>query len=195
MEEPVIVQQESYARTVLGFWVYLISDCILFGTLFATYAVLRNSTFGGPSAQELFHLPYALLETFILLLSSFTSGIALWGAYKKNKQMALSFFFFTFCLGFLFLLLELQEFHNLIRDGNSWSRSAFLSSYFALVSTHGAHIFFGLFWMLVMMIQIIFQRFSLILLRKLTCLTLFWHFLDIIWIFIFTFVYLAGKIR
>lgn len=194
MEEPLVVQQESYARTIFGFWIYLMTDCVLFGTLFGTYAVLHTSTYGGPSAKELFSLPYALVETLILLTSSFTCGLAIYNAYHKNRKGALMFFALTFLLGVAFLSLELHEFNHLVKEGNGWQRSAFLSSYFTLVATHGTHIFFGLLWMLVMMVLISFQDFSLIMLRKLTCLSLFWHFLDIVWIFIFTFVYLSGAI-
>lgn len=183
---------EVYERTIFGFWMYLMSDCVLFATLFGTYAVLQDNTFGGPTAKELFSLPHSLLETLILLTSSFTSGLAMLAAHRANRFKTLAYFAITFILGLSFLGLELKEFSELVESGNSWQRSAFLSSYFTLVSTHGLHISVGLIWMAVMMAQVYFIGFKAYTLKRLTCLGLFWHFLDIVWIFIFTFVYLMG---
>ena len=185
-------ETEIYSKTLFGFWVYLMTDCILFGTLFATYAVLHASTFGGPTARELFHLPHALAETLILLTSSFTCGLATVAAHRNDKAKVLTWFGVTFLLGVAFLTLELTEFRHLVREGNSWQRSAFLSSFFTLVGTHGAHITAGLLWIAVLMAQIIPRGLTVHTFKRLVCLSLFWHFLDVVWIFIFTIVYLMG---
>lgn len=184
--------QEVYDRTLFGFWIYILTDCIVFSTLFATYAVLHNNTFGGPSGHDLFSLPYALGETLILLTSSFTCGLALLAAHRKEKNKVLALFVITFLLGASFLAMELIEFHEFVKEGNSWERSAFLSSFFTLVGTHGLHITCGLLWILVMLTQTFFRGITAPVLRRLACLSMFWHFLDVIWIFIFTFVYLMG---
>lgn len=185
-------QKEIYDRTVFGFWLYLMTDCILFAGLFATYAVLHHNTFGGPSSREIFDIPYVLIETLILLTSSFTSGLGLRAAYQGNRTRVLAFFFVTFLLGLSFLGLELNEFTHLVDQGYGWQRSAFLSSYFTLVGTHGLHITCGLIWMVVLMAQIWFGGIYLAVVKRLMCLSLFWHFLDLVWIFIFTIVYLMG---
>ena len=189
-ETPKPHHEES--KSVFGFWVYLMTDCILFATLFATYVVLHNNTFGGESAQELFNQPFVLAETLILLTSSFTCGLAMLAVYRRKKPTALLWFGITFCLGVAFLSLELTEFSHLYHDGNSWSRSGFLSAFFTLVGTHGAHITAGLAWMLVMMIQTIRRGLTKMTVRRLAMLSMFWHFLDVVWIFIFTIVYLFG---
>lgn len=185
---------KAYTRTIFGFWVYLMTDCVLFATLFATYAVLHTSTFGGPSARELFTLPFALTETLILLTSSFTCGLFMLAAHLGNKNKVLLWMGITFLLGLSFLTMEGAEFTRLVREGNSWQRSAFLSSFFTLVGTHGLHIATGLLWMVVVAAQLLGRGLKLSVLRRLTCLSMFWHFLDVVWIFIFTIVYLMGKI-
>jgi cytochrome o ubiquinol oxidase subunit 3 len=184
----------SNDKTVFGFWVYLMTDLLMFGVLFSTYAVLHGNIFNGPSGHEIFDLPFALSETLILLTSSFTAGLGILGARNNSKNQVLLWFGVTFLLGASFLGLELSEFHKLVIDGDSWQRSAFLSSYFALVATHGLHITVGLFWMFIALIKVRKQGLSANLTRKLTLLSLFWHFLDIVWIFIFTIVYLMGVI-
>lgn len=186
------IQLETFFKTEFGFWVYLMTDCILFSILFATYGVLHSSTAGGPSSSDLFSLPYALVETIILLVSSFTCGLGMLSLYRKEKHWVLFWFALTFLLGASFLAMELTEFTHMVREGHSWQRSAFLSSFFTLVSTHGLHITFGLLWILVMLFQVIKKGITYPTLRRMTCLSLFWHFLDLIWIFIFTFVYLMG---
>jgi len=181
-------------KVVFGFWVYLMTDLLMFGVLFATYSVLHGDIFNGPGSQQIFDLPYALLETLILLTSSFTCGLALLYTGNKAKNKVLIWFVITFLLGIAFLSLELSEFHKLVSEGNSWQRSAFLSSFFTLVGTHGLHITVGLFWMGICMFKIATKGLTESITRKLTLLSLFWHFLDIIWIFIFTIVYLMGSI-
>lgn len=186
------VQIETFEKTMFGFWTYLMTDCILFATLFATYAVLHNNTAGGPSSKDLFSLPFALGETLILLTSSFSCGLALLAAHRNQRNQALLWFAVTFLLGTFFLGMELTEFTRFVNEGNSWQRSAFLSSYFTLVSTHGLHITCGLLWIAVMMGQLTWKGVTINTLRRITCLSMFWHFLDVIWIFIFTIVYLMG---
>jgi cytochrome o ubiquinol oxidase subunit III len=189
-----IERDEADNKTLFGFWVYVMTDCVLFASLFATYAVLHNNTYGGPGAQTLFSLPYALKETLILLTSSFTCGLGILAARTRNKKHVLSLFLVTFALGIAFLTLEMSEFTKFVHDGNSWRRSGFLSSYFTLVGTHGLHITIGLIWMLIMMFRLYKIGFSRNNVRQLTLLSIFWHFLDVIWIFIFSVVYLFGGI-
>jgi len=186
--------QDTFSKTVLGFWMYLMTDCILFGTLFATYAVLHDNTFGGPSSKDLFHLPTAFTETMILLFSSVTCGFGMLASLKNNKNQVVFWFGLTFLLGISFVGIELNEFAGLVHEGNSWTRSAFLSSFFTLVGTHGLHVSIGLLWMTVMMVQVFLQGVTVITFRRLVLFSLFWHFLDLVWIFIFTFVYLMGVI-
>ena len=161
--------QPDDSKTVFGFWVYLMTDCVLFASLFAVFAVLRGNTFGGPSGQELFSLPYVLAETLILLTSSFTCGLAVLAARRQAKTQVLWWFAITFLLGAAFLTL-------------------------ALVGTHGLHISAGLLWMVVLIKQIWRRGLTSHTVRRLTLLSLFWHFLDVIWIFIFTIVYLMGAV-
>lgn len=185
---------ENYTKTVYGFWVYLMTDCILFGMLFAAYAVLHNQTFGGPSGKELFDMPFVLGETIALLTSSFTCALAGLASNKEKKKETIFWFLVTFFLGATFVTMELIEFTNLVKEGNSWEKSAFLSSFFTLVATHGTHISFGLIWMSVMMCQIAYHGFKPVIHKRLMCLRMFWHFLDVVWIFIYTIVYLMGVI-
>jgi len=185
---------ESDDRAVFGFWIYIMTDCVLFASLFAVYAVLHNNTFGGPAGKQLFSLPYALGETFILLTSSFTCGLAVLAAQRRNKNQVLFWFGLTFLLGLSFLGMEIHEFRDLVLSGNSWRRSGFLSAFFTLVGTHGLHITIGLLWMGVVMMQIVKRGLSRGNIRRLTLLSLFWHFLDIVWIFIFSIVYLLGAV-
>jgi cytochrome o ubiquinol oxidase subunit 3 len=186
---------EAESKALLGFWIYLMTDCVLFASLFATFAVLRGNTFGGPDGAQLFSLPYVLTETLILLTSSFTCGLAMLAARQGAKQQVIFWFGLTFLLGAAFLGLELHEFSHLVQDGDSWRRSGFLSAFFTLVGTHGLHITIGLLWMLVMMVRTAITGLTSNTIRKLTMLSLFWHFLDIVWIFIFSIVYLMGVMR
>jgi cytochrome o ubiquinol oxidase subunit 3 len=181
-------------KTLFGFWAYLMTDCVLFATLFATFAVLRNNTFGGPGGEELFSLPFVLSETLILLTSSFTCGLGLLYAREHNKNLVFILFSITFLLGAAFLTLELNEFHKLATEDNSWRRSGFLSAFFTLVGTHGAHITAGLIWIAVMMMRVSQKGLNSVNIKRLTMLSMFWHFLDIVWIFIFTIVYMMGVI-
>lgn len=186
--------QDTFQKTIFGFWVYLMTDCILFGTLFATYAVLHTSTFGGPTTKDLFSLSTALTETLLLLASSFTCGLGLLAAAKSRKNSLLAWLALSFSLGLSFVILELREFSHFIQEGHSWHESAFLSSFFTLVGTHGLHVSIGLLWLLVLVGQFIFQGLNVDTFRRAVCFNMFWHFLDLVWIFIFTFVYLIGVI-
>jgi cytochrome o ubiquinol oxidase subunit 3 len=185
-------QQEHDQKNLFGFWLYLMTDCMVFASLFATYAVLSNATNGGPSGVELFDLDYVLLQTIILLSSSFTIGMALIQGYRNNRPAVLNWLLATGLLGLSFIGLELNEFSQLIGEGHSWQASAFLSAFFTLVGTHGLHITIGLLWLGVVAWQIHRHGITHAIQRRLLMFTLFWHFLDLIWIFIFTIVYLMG---
>jgi cytochrome o ubiquinol oxidase subunit 3 len=187
-------EEANTTKTLFGFWVYLMTDCVLFATLFATYAVLHNNTFGGLAGKELFSLPYVLAETLILLTSSYTCGLAMLAAHRGDKKQVIAWFSLTFLLGLSFLTMEVTEFRQLVIDGNSWRRSGFLSSYFTLVGTHGLHITAGLVWIVVMLGKVMRQGIAGANLRRMTMLSMFWHFLDVVWIFIFSLVYLLGTL-
>ena len=186
--------QDTFSKTTLGFWIYLMTDSLLFTVLFCTYAVLHNETFGGPSSKELFKLSTAFVETMILLVSSVTCGLAMLSAMHSKKNHVIGWLCVTFLLGASFIGIELTEFSHLVQEGNSWTKSAFLSSFFTLVSTHGIHVSVGLLWMVVLMAQVFYIGVTAITFRRLIVFSLFWHFLDLVWIFIFTFVYLMGVI-
>src|SRR5579872_1779842 len=179
-------------KAAFGFWVYLMTDLLMFAVLFAAYSVLHGNIYNGPSSKEIFNLPFALTETLILLTSSFTSGLGMLAAHETSKKHVIIWFGITFLLGLAFLGLELSEFSKLYNEGNSWQKSAFLSSFFTLVGTHGLHITSGLLWMGICIIKVWTKGLTGSITRKLTLLSLFWHFLDIVWIFIFTIVYLMG---
>jgi cytochrome o ubiquinol oxidase subunit III len=175
-----------------GFWIFLLSDIIMFSAFFAVYAVQVNATAGGPSGRDLFHLPYVALETACLLLSSFTCGFASIGASNRSGVWFYSAMAVTFVLGAAFLGLELHEFSDMIAEGAGPTRSAFLSAFFTLVGCHGLHVTLGLLWLLTMMAQVYAKGYRSDILRRLLCFSLFWHALDIIWVGVFTVVYLMG---
>jgi len=190
--EQIHEQNEHRATKTLGFWIYLMTDCILFASLFATYIVLRDGTYGGPSGKDIFDMPFVLAETLILLTSSFICGLVMLAAKHKQKIWAVVGLVVTLLLGAAFLALELFEFTKLAGEGYSWQASAFLSAFFTLVGTHGLHIAVGLLWVLVMLGQMLRRGLTAGVSRRLAMFGLYWHFLDIIWIFIFTIVYLMG---
>ncbi|KAB8305654.1 MULTISPECIES: cytochrome o ubiquinol oxidase subunit III [Rahnella] len=183
---------DAGATKVFGFWIYLMSDCILFASLFATYAVLVNGTAGGPTGKDIFELPFVLVETFCLLFSSITYGFAMLAMNKGNKAGVNGWLFLTFLFGLGFIGMELYEFHHLIAEGYGPQRSGFLSGFFALVATHGLHVTCGLIWILTMMVQVSRRGLTEVNKTRLMCLSLFWHFLDVVWICVFTVVYLMG---
>lgn len=185
-------EKSLLARTSIGFWVYLMTDCLLFASLFATYVVLRDATAGGPSGVDIFEMPLVLTETIILLVSSFTCGLALLGLKARKTRQVLAALGLTFILGLAFLSIELTEFAKLISEGHSWQQSAFLSGFFVLVGTHGLHILVGLIWATTLIAVLLRKGMTLKFTRQLTLFGLFWHFLDLVWIFVFTVVYLMG---
>jgi cytochrome o ubiquinol oxidase subunit 3 len=187
-------QAEADERALFGFWIYLMTDLLMFAILFAVYAVLNNSTLGGETAKDLFGLPLALKETLLLLTSSFTCGLGMIAARQMNKRMTIFWFGVTFLLGLTFLGLEMHEFTTLIHEGYTLKTNAFLSSFFVLVGTHGLHITAGLLWIATTLGYIIKRGINSNMVRKLAMLSLFWHFLDIVWIFIFTIVYLKAYV-
>ncbi|MGA0598545.1 cytochrome o ubiquinol oxidase subunit III [Enterovirga sp. CN4-39] len=196
---PVFYEQEDHAHgdggTLIGFWLYLMSDCLLFAVLFATYGVLGRNFAAGPSGADLFNLPLVALNTALLLISSITYGFAMLEVAKNRVDATLRWLAVTGLFGAAFLAVELYEFAHLIREGATPQRSAFLSSFFALVGTHGLHVLFGTIWLVTLMVQV--RRYGLIAdnQRRLLCLSMFWHFLDVVWIGVFTFVYLMGAMR
>ena len=185
---------DTGGNTVFGFWLYLMTDCILFACVFATYAVLVNHTAGGPSGKDIFELPYVLGETALLLVSSCTYGFAMIAAHRGFRGQTLAWLAATFVLGAGFIGMELNEFHHLIAEGFGPDKSAFLSSFFTLVGMHGLHVTAGLVWMVIMMLQVSKRGLTDRTNTRLMCLSLFWHFLDIVWICVFTIVYLMGTI-
>ncbi len=186
--------QDTFSKTSLGFWIYMMTDCLLFMTLFCTYAVLHEGTFGGPSSKDLFDLSTAFKETIILLVSSVTCGLSVLASVNSKKNQVIFWLAITGILGAVFVAIELLEFSQLVNEGHLWSESAFLSSFFTLVGTHGLHISVGLLWIAVMIGQVFIKGITVITFRRLVLFSMFWHFLDLIWIFIFTFVYLMGVI-
>ncbi|WP_444812908.1 cytochrome o ubiquinol oxidase subunit III [Variovorax fucosicus] len=180
--------------TLLGFWLYLMSDCLVFAVLFAVYAVLGRSYAAGPSGADLFDLPLVAINTSMLLFSSITYGFAMLEMQKNKVRPMLVWLAITGLFGAAFLGLELYEFAHLIHEGAGPQRSAFLSAFFTLVGTHGLHVTFGIIWLITLMVQV--TRGGLIPenRRRLLCLSMFWHFLDVVWIGVFTFVYLMGSL-
>jgi cytochrome o ubiquinol oxidase subunit III len=175
-----------------GFWIFLLSDFVLFSGLFAAYAVLSGNTAGGPTGAELFNLRNVFIETMCLLLSSYTAGLGALSAERRQRGRFLAFAVFTFVLGAAFLTIESREFAGMVAKGAGPSRSAFLSAFFALVGTHGVHVTGGLLWLLYMVAQVLVKGLRPHVLRRLLCFSLFWHALDIVWVGVFTLVYLMG---
>lgn len=185
----------SGGSTMLGFWLYLMSDCLVFAVLFATYGVLGRNYAAGPSGADLFDLRLVAINTAMLLFSSITYGFAML-AMDKGRQAAMqAWLVVTGLFGLAFLSIELYEFAHLIREGATPMRSAFLSSFFTLVGTHGLHVTFGLIWLTVLMVQVSKRGLIEANRRRLLCLSMFWHFLDVVWIGVFTFVYLMGVLK
>ncbi len=188
-------EEMGIGKSLFGVWVYIMSDCLLFACLFAAYAVLRSGTAGGPGGEELFSLPFVLVESILLLASSFTFGIVSYVSHKeKGRRAVLVSLFVTFLLGSGFIFMELHEFVKLIAEGNGPDRSAFLSAFFTLLGVHGAHVLAGLIWMLSLFLQLLLKKEEKLPLHRLASLGIFWHFLDIVWIVIFTIVYLMSAL-
>jgi len=189
--------EEHHAEngTLLGFWLYLMSDCLVFACLFAAYGVLGRSYAAGPTGADLFDLPLVAVNTSLLLLSSITYGFAVLEMQRKKTGPVLAWLAVTGLLGAGFIGLELFEFVHLIHEGAGPQRSAFLSSFFTLVGTHGLHVSFGIIWLVVLMVQVAQKGLITENRRRLMCLSMFWHFLDVVWIGVFTFVYLMGSLK
>jgi cytochrome o ubiquinol oxidase subunit III len=185
--------EHAHSESVFGFWAYLMTDCVLFASLFAAFAMFALQTAGGPTPKQLFDLTDVGYETALLLMSSLTFGFAMISAHHRKQPMVLAWLGVTFLLGAGFLYLELHEFAHLIAEGAGPNRSAFWSAFFTLVGTHGLHVTFGMIWMLVLMVQMVLKTGTdERRMRRLACLSLFWHFLDIVWICVFSFVYLGS---
>ncbi|MFF2322635.1 cytochrome o ubiquinol oxidase subunit III [Agrobacterium sp. NPDC058088] len=194
-EPPVFYLKEDHHPengTSIGFWLYLMSDCLIFAVLFATYAVLGRSYAAGPSGADLFDLKLVAINTGFLLFSSITYGFAMLEMEKQKVKSTLVWLGITGLFGLAFLAVELYEFHHLIEEGAGPQRSAFLSAFFALVGTHGLHVTFGTIWLITLMVQVAKHGLIAANKRRLMCLSMFWHFLDVIWIGVFSFVYLMG---
>jgi cytochrome o ubiquinol oxidase subunit 3 len=200
-EAPVFYQidgehhHEPGSSTMLGFWIYLMSDALIFATLFATYGVLSTAYAGGPAPRDIFELPLVALNTAILLVSSITYGFAMIAMQEGKLGGTRMWLALTGLLGAAFVGVELYEFSNLIAEGATPQRSAFLSAFFTLVATHGLHVTVGIVWLVVMLVQLGQRGLHPENQRRLMCLSMFWHFLDVIWIGVFTFVYLMGVLR
>lgn len=190
-EEP---HHEEGHSTMLGFWIYLMSDCLIFAVLFAGYAVYGQSYGGGPGPRELFELPLVALNTAMLLFSSITYGFAMLVMEKGRQGAILAWLGVTGLFGLAFLGIEMYEFTHLIREGATPQSSAFLSAFFTLVGTHGLHVTMGIIWLVTLMFQVMRRGLIPANRRRLMCLSMFWHFLDVVWIGVFTFVYLMGAI-
>ncbi|HUC63336.1 MAG TPA: cytochrome o ubiquinol oxidase subunit III [Alphaproteobacteria bacterium] len=182
-------------NVAFGFWAYIMSDCLLFAALFATYAVLSHNYSGGPTGQDLFDLKNVLAETMLLLFSSVTYGFAMLAMQAEQRALTIQWLALTFLLGAGFVGLEVTEFAHMVAAGNGPTESGFLSGFFVLVGTHGAHVTTGLLWMAVMMVQVATKGLSPRVRSRLLRLSMFWHFLDVVWIGVFTVVYLSGVIQ
>ncbi|XBC40656.1 MAG: cytochrome c oxidase subunit 3 [Buchnera aphidicola (Nurudea yanoniella)] len=182
------------SKKVFGFWLYLISDCIIFATLFSVYIVMATNIVDKVYRREIFNLPIVILESFSLLLSSFTYSFVILEIKKYKKNITIFWLFITSLLGLVFLMLEIFECNNLVGHGYSPSRNGFLSSFFTLLMVHGIHVFFAILYVIVMIVQVVKFGITYEVYMKIFCLSLFWHFLDIIWVFIFSVVYLIGEI-
>lgn len=194
MNHTLAHQRYNDASDIFGFWIYILSDCILFGSIFAAFIVLNSNSFGTVSVKQSVDMTYVFAETLALLTSSLTFGLAMLAFYRRHHRGVLTWLMMTFVLGSAFIGLELNEFIHLYAEGFTWERHASLSAFFTLVGTHGLHVAIGLLWMLVMMVQFVQLGTTNVMYKRLTYLGLFWAFLDIVWIFVYTVVYLLGAI-
>jgi len=191
---PLEYQTEQNRMNILGFWIFLGAEIILFGTLFAMYGVLNARYAGGPTPKDLFEIKGIMIETILLLTSSFTCGLAIYEMRRNNRNGLLLWFIITLLLGAGFVFMEVTEFINYVHEGATMQTSAFLSSFFVLLGTHGLHVSMGIGWATMVIIQILRRGLTPVTARKTYIIGLYWHFLDVVWIFIFTFVYLARMV-
>lgn len=189
---PLEYQTEQSRLNILGFWIFLGAEIALFATLFAVYAVLSQRYAGGPTHQDIFMMKEVMIQTVLLLTSSFTCGLAIFEMRKGNLKGLITWLIITLGLGAGFLYMEINEFIHYVHEGATMQTSAFLSSLFVLLGTHGAHVTFGIFWAVMVIIQLVKRGLTPVTARKVFIIGLYWHFLDVVWIFIFTFVYLKG---
>ncbi|WP_409275942.1 cytochrome aa3 quinol oxidase subunit III [Neobacillus sp. SCS-31] len=192
---PLELQTEQNRMNILGFWLFLGAEIVLFSTLFAVYGVLGQRYAGGPTQQDIFIVRDVLIQTFLLLTSSFTMGIAIYEMRRSNMKGLILWLVLTLLLGAGFLFMEIREFIHYVDLGATWQTSAFLSSFFVLLGTHGLHVSIGIGWAILLIIQLKKRGLTPITARKAFIFGLYWHFLDVVWIFIFTFVYLAGLVN
>ncbi|WP_318503569.1 cytochrome aa3 quinol oxidase subunit III [Bacillus sp. T3] len=191
---PLEYQTEQSRLNIFGFWIFLGAEIILFATLFAVYGVLGERYAGGPTPQDIFVLKDIMIETILLLTSSFTCGLAIYEMRRSNVKGLLTWLLITLLLGAGFIYMEISEFIHYVHEGATMQTSAFLSSFFVLLGTHGAHVSLGIGWALMIIIQLIKRGLTPVTARKVFIIGLYWHFLDVVWIFIFTFVYLARMV-
>ncbi len=191
---PIEFADEEQSLHIAGFWLFLVTDILIFASLFASYAVYRTMVANGPTPGQLFDLRPAVLETLCLLTSSFTVGIAVWLMRRGQQAAMVAWVILTLLLGAVFVGTELHEFVGDVARGAGWQTSAFLSAFFVLVSAHGLHVTFGILWAVALLIQVSRHGLTAVTSRKIYTFSLYWHFLDIIWVFIFSVVYLGAKI-
>lgn len=191
---PLEYQTEQNRMNILGFWIFLGAEIVLFATLFGVYGILGKSHAGGPTQQDIFVIKDVMIQTFLLLTSSFTMGISIYEMRRSNLKGMLLWLIFTLLLGAGFLFMEIREFTHYVHEGATMQTSAFLSSFFVLLGTHGLHVTMGIGWAALLIIQLLKRGLTPVTARKAFIFGLYWHFLDVVWIFIFTFVYLAGLV-
>jgi len=191
---PLEFSDADQGRHILGVWAFLASDIVLFCCLFAVYAVYRTQVASGPSPAQLFSYPPVIIETVLLLTSSFTCSLALYEMRRGRSHSLIALILLTVLLGAGFVGMEVHDFASYVALGDTWHRSAFLSAFFTLVGTHGAHVSFGILWALTLVVQLLQRGVTPVTARKVYTFALYWHFLDLVWVFIFTFVYLTGKL-
>lgn len=191
---PLEFSNETESIKITGFWMFLVTDVLIFASLFSSYAVFRNQVAQGPTAAQLYTLGPVILETFLLLTSSFTIGLAIYSMRREKKAATIMWVILTLLLGAGFVTAEIHDFITFVAAGATWHKSAFLSGFYILVGTHGLHVTMGILWAITILFQIGRRGFTPVTTRKLFTFSLYWHFLDIVWIFILSFVYLGGKI-
>ncbi|MBT2679430.1 cytochrome aa3 quinol oxidase subunit III [Mesobacillus sp. AQ2] len=191
---PLEYQTEQNRMNILGFWIFLGAEIVLFATLFGVYGVLGERHAGGPTQSDIFIVKDVLIQTFLLLTSSFTMGISIFEMRRSNIKGMLMWLVFTLLLGGGFLFMEIREFMHYVHEGATMQTSAFLSSFFVLLGTHGLHVTIGIGWAILLIIQMLQRGLTPVTARKTFIFGLYWHFLDVVWIFIFTFVYLRGLV-
>lgn len=185
---------QTASKVIFGFWIYIMTDAIMFGTLFATYAVLHNNTFGGPGIQQIASLHHMLAQTFLMIIAAFTFGLALMSFEKGKRCQVMLWLLVSFILGLAFLDIEIHDCTNLVAQGYTWQGSAFLSSYFAVIGVHAIHVIVALLWMLVLFLQVGSKGLTHMMKTRFTCFGLFWNFLTLVWILTFIIVFLMGAL-